>query len=203
MKPIIFSGQMVQAILAGRKTQTRRIMKPQPAAGWWDISRQFSPDGNYYDKRCNPLFWIPAADGKEVNNRYGKPGDLLWVRETWYDDADFGEDPIYVYRADSQDFPRGSSSWKPSIHMPKSAARIFLHITNICVERLQDISEEDAKAEGTKPLKPLNTSEWRGDHHFAFSRLWANINGQDSWYENPWVWVVSFERVERPHWWGL
>lgn len=205
--PILFSTAMVQALMAGRKTQTRRIVKPQPPA--------------------------PECSYKELLDKspYGKPGDVLWVRETFckgivwdgegpepgYFDL-IGEprpdhlNPKFFYKADKHDFewcreelneddPRYfTAKWKPSIHMPKSAARIWLQVTEIRVERLQDISQEDAGEEGVTP-KPHRCEGWSNPANqikdcfkCAFRFLWNTINGERgySWDRNPWVWAVSF-----------
>jgi hypothetical protein len=212
-RPILFSAEMVRAILDGRKTQTRRVMKPQPYvdangnARWKNIN--FGQDL----KRA-PLFKalaspIPCSSTKRVLCPYGKPGDLLWVRETC---AIVGSvDPGWVlYRASGYEaecerygFDRPYPDeklvrWHPSIHMPRWASRITLRITDIRVERLHEITEDDARAEGCP-----YSAEWAG--RFAdrdetaktwFKSLWNKIKGPGAWDENPWVWVVSFERVE-------
>jgi len=179
-RPILFSGAMVRAILEDRKTQTRRIVKD--------------------------------VDGK---NRYGVPGDRLWVRETFgYEVRSVGGTPHQqiVYRASKPDavYCYGSQGqeikikWKPSIFMPRLSSRITLEITNIRIERLNDISEEDAIAEGYEPggwspsyNDPGNVGcveYWPAKDEFIC--LWESINGKDSWIQNPWVWVIEFERVE-------
>jgi len=201
MKPIIFSTPMVQAILAGRKTQTRRVLKPQPvidAHGMWLWKDcQWMDDG----------LGFPAS-GIEDYAPY-KPGDILWVRETWQhvmDDFDkciegTGE---YYYAADGEpgftywvDPHTGEHKermpWRPSIHMPREAARLFLRVTDVRAERVQDISEEDAKAEG---VTAINNSQcgYRG----AFRELWNTLNAKRGfdWYTNSWVWVIRFERLD-------
>lgn len=196
-KPIIFSGPMVRAILEGRKTQTRRIVKPN---SWViDISR------------CP----------------YGHPGDHLWVRET-FGESGYKRLEYKAFPADGKDF-RCVSRWKPSIHMPRWASRINLLVKNVRVERLQDISEEDAKAEGvySDEMRPdyhdYRSNLWMCDRcagtglHASlgpnmgviedvdcvdcdtskkrFKQLWQLINGYGSWDANPYVWVIEFERV--------
>ena len=162
-RPIIFSTPMVKAILDGRKTQTRRVIKDQPPLSMRDM---FKP--------------------KNLKCPYGQVGDRLWVRETFKPYNCMGG---FAYKADgdlSTGFP-----WKPSIHMPRGASRITLEITESRAERLQDISEEDAKAEGVKCC-PNAVSDYK--HHFMI--LWDSINGKKyPWDSNPWVWVISFKVV--------
>ena len=196
-RPILFSGPMVRAIIEGRKTQTRRVVKPQP--------------GDH-----------PSDDGYGVTYRcpYGAPGDRLWVRETfgWYSGILQGsyaytppEKPTYpphkvidgvrhaiCYRADypKHRWNKNDSGWKPSIHMPRTASRITLPIVSVRVERLQSISEEDAKAEGAAmdydgPYSFSQAFNYRG----GYRTLWESINGPGSWDANPWVWVIEFKRV--------
>lgn len=196
---------MVRAILRGQKTQTRRVIKG-PAEG-------------YNAHGINTLFRCP----------YGKPGDILWVRETWAEVGSF--DPgITVYRADYPDCIPGQfenvpesieemgNVWKPSIHMHRHRCRLLLEIVSVRAERLHDLSQEDAKAEGLSRLSkdggatykygipdrdglPGNDNdgwhwhEWEVDPRKAFKLLWAKINGVKNWYANPWVWVVEFKRV--------
>ena len=205
-RPILFSGAMVRAILNGTKTQTRRIMKPQP-----ELYHQNKPDQNKLvqwswsskDPRT-PVYWCEDAEHNSKwwdfwdsgYSPYGNPVDRLWVRETWAISGWYknpaGGDPLprYEYRAfpaDGTDF-RCVSSWKPSIHMPRVASRLTLEIVSVRVERLQDISAEDAIAEGM----PLD------DAVYDYSRLWEKINGAGSWEQNPWVWVVEFKKLETP-----
>lgn len=197
-RPVLFSGPMVRAILEGRKTQTRRVMKPQPVGETPFFDRWARGD---WDSRPFP---------------YGRPGDHLWVRETWASVYDCPELPCCedgsgkhrrtIYRATepheidnfacsfscSHDEP-GCASWRPSIHMPRWASRLTLEVTGVRVERLQDISEEDARAEGLA----LEGLILPGHAAGCFSRLWDSINAKRaSWASNPWVWVVSFRRVE-------
>lgn len=200
--PILFSTPMVQAILADRKTQTRRIMKRQPDARGVRTTNVMFEDWH----------------GVEIKFPYGRVGDVLWVRETWCKIPQ-GPDSFGAYLYKSMgDEPYGK--WKPSIHMPKSASRIWLKITDIRVERLQDIGEEDAKAEGVEYCEngfygPHKSPGYRnyfktdiqGKHKdigpcttavASFKTLWEVINGSESWEANPWVWVISFERIEKP-----
>jgi hypothetical protein len=184
-RPILFSTPMVQAIMEGRKTQTRRIAKGH--------ALQFLDAG-----------LLSEYVSKQDLCPYGELGDILWVRETWAlpVDAD-GNDAGYQYKADYSD---GSErwKWKPSIHMQKSACRLFLQITYIAIERLNDISDDDAIAEGI-----IGWSDASGfghpDHDYptvdnpveSYKSLWKKINGEESWNENPWVWVIEFKRIKR------
>lgn len=208
-RPILFSGPMVRAILAGSKTQTRRIAKPVK-----------HPDlGNLYDAGALVLEHEP----QHVIDRacpYGQPGDRLWVRESFMDLRGTGVEHYdgdgcrqrYAFAADS---PPGSYAdetrkdyglkWKPSIHMPRSACRLVLEITGVRVERLHKISEADARAEGCPftwdgkqyEPPPPEVDSWQRYGRASFSLLWSQINGADSWKANPWVWVVEF-RVLHP-----
>lgn len=199
-KPIIFSGEMVRAILDGRKTQTRRIVNPPIMNVWGQGVPNCQPSHYCVYARIasygEPDTWIKCP--------YGKPGDLLWVRETWKY-KDFGLNWVKVkYRADSeiikysfdkrQPFKgKNTWNWQPSIFMPRWASRITLKITGVRVERLQDISEQDAIAEGCKPWKGVPGDGERTARQ-AFVQLWNSINAKRgySWGSNPWVWVVEF-----------
>lgn len=241
-RPILFSSVMVRAILDGRKTQTRRVVKPQPPDQpssdchpshtakhpmpyldsycsqrktdknprgmseqwcWWQVG----------DRQCLPTFKCP----------YGQPGTVLWVRETWglmcyHDPTDWCEGSIKgvpevelreryaVEHAANWNLPNESARWRPSIHMPRWASRITLEITGVRVERLQEISEEDAKSEGVEFSSAVasficDTPAMRADrksaYRSAFVDLWESINGPGSWDANPWVWVIEFRRLEK------
>ena len=217
---IIFNTEMVRALLDSRKTQTRRVIKPQPQDHHWEND----PLGRY--KHHLNLFecqrglflssWHSIGDhidsSKECNQQilcpYGVPGDRLYVRETWALIA-----PSYRYKADgdwdTKEKEMGEfSRWKPSIHMPKDAARIWLEITDIRVERVQEITEQDAIAEGIE----FRNGYWMGGLHevkgthkcrpfarAAFIDLWDSINEKRGygWSANPWVWVVEFRVINR------
>lgn len=188
-RPILFSDPMVRAILAGAKTQTRRIMKPQPTRVDGGVPFGDGPK------------WARAAPGSAVIGcPHGKRGDRLWVREAHYIIGEYRE---VFFRAtqDSNNSPTLSwpGPWRPSIHMPRWASRITLEVTGVLVERLQEISNDDAKAEGAE--------FWRNDgtltevppsiaHRHEFEDLWTSINGADSWNANPFVWVVTFRRID-------
>ena len=191
-RPILFSASMVRAILDGRKTQTRRIVKPQP-----DIVA----DGGLVVGVSTPEDQKYGRLGKALPCPYGKPGERLWVRESW---AWYGCEYIpsdVVYRADTESLPGEYGRWRPSIHMPRWASRITLEITEVRVERLHDISDDDIKAEGIFDDPAVVSGEREGSiltlagKRIAFEDLWESINGPDSWDENPWVWVVGFRRV--------
>lgn len=198
-RPILFSAPMVRSILDGRKTQTRRVVKGlEPGARYHGLDR----DGLH-------LFVKGCAYGKTACP-HGVPGDRLWVREAWshtgdgvWTIADARRNPCsgrVVYRATDDSLPAGS--WWPSIHMPREFSRIALQITDVRVERLNDISQDDALAEGAAPspdhppcFEIPGTGILGATPADAFNLLWDNINGPESWDANPWVWAVTFQRV--------
>lgn len=172
-RPILFSGGMVRAILDGRKTQTRRVIKPQP-------SKPVGPnhDGLWSDT-CDPVtryFGCP----------YGQPGDRLYVRETWRINLSGN----IWYRADGKSVADGL--WKPSIHMPRILSRITLEIESVRVERVQEITPDDCRAEGIGD--EFNDIGAR----YCFGQLWNEINEPRGfgWEVNPWVWAITFRRVK-------
>ena len=177
-RPILFSGPMVRAILDGRKTQTRRVIKwadldePQPGYSWADC---LCPEIDPADTPCE----ICAA---RFGVRY-EAGDLLWVKETWAE-----VDGRIVYRATE---PDGAPKWKPSIFMPKKHARIWLDVVRVRAERMQLIAEEDAMAEGCSPAEATDGSL---SYALGFSDLWDSLNAKRGygWDRNPWVWVIEF-----------
>ncbi|EMM7212589.1 hypothetical protein WJH64_000694 [Klebsiella pneumoniae] len=240
---MIFNSEMVRAILDGRKTQTRRIMKVQPESNQLGLllitdSTKHSDIGKYHWAESN-------ATGNHVRSKlfsspFGAVGERIWVRETW---ATLGnEEGCYVdwednlckgdersaariYRASCEQRPgdyglwsipddaywkphtkehKFEGAWRPLIHMPRWASRILLEITDVRVERLNAISEEDARAEGIIDGGCLNCGEPEPcgcanpepDATDAFAYLWQSIYGQDNWNANPWVWVIEFKRVE-------
>lgn len=214
--PILFSTPMVQAILEGRKTQTRRTR----GLKWVNES----PDKFYFFgfendpkieikldifKRYKGYYAVFENLTEEFNQLskcpYGQPGDLLWVRENWASSKALDKvKPSNILSGFPCEYQAGGTSlmnynelidrgrWRPSIHMPKHAARIWLKVKDVRVERVQNISEEDAKAEGVKQY--ATKPDWMAAK-FGFEILWGNINGQESWDANPWVWVVEFEVV--------
>lgn len=212
IKPILFNTEMVQAILDGRKTCTRRVIKPQPD-----------------EKHTYPLgFVTDSTEKKEVGcfgfaaNEYGgsiqyvkppyryAPGDILYVRETWKK----APNGYYYYEDWQRNDIADVTKWKPSIHMPKEAARIWLKVTNVRVERLQDITPKGAESEGVGNLfyddigygeknygTEVDTEYGIAKEQFAW--LWeSTIKKSDldryGWDANPWVWVIEFERCEKP-----
>lgn len=200
-RPILFSGPMVRAILEGRKTQTRRVVK--------DLV--FTPDfielGNgarakYYGNESH------FKRGASIDFQpYGKIGDRLWVRETWkHKGHSFPIGHPYEYRATAEsDGTPTEGPWKPSIFMPRDACRIMLEITDVRVERLQDISEKDAISEGIESVgenwrcyatRSKNAVYPKDKPISSYLTLWASINGWDSLNANPYVWVIQFKIIE-------
>lgn len=188
-KPILFSAPMIRALQEGRKTQTRRIMKLQPTR---------TPTLVRLERKVEPelvAMWATDYRGNAVCVcPYGRPGDLLWVRETWapnkvipVEHRDPGE---FIYAADLDVDRRmkWAATWKPSIHMPRKASRLTLRITDVRVERLREISEADAQAEGCDPATP-----YPYQYRDSFAALWDSINGPGAWDENPSVWGLSFQ----------
>lgn len=198
--PIIFSTDMVKAILEGRKTQTRRVIKPQPPNSW-----KF--DG-FYDNG-DISFSHPAGVKKIHKCSYGKVGDRLWVRETWEESIKnlFGKSVI-LYKADYIDKPddiANASKWKSPIYMSRWASRITLEITDIRVERLQEITANDCVKEGCGRTLGTNPHYHPRDR---FKDLWNSIYARNdrpdgyckySWENNPWVWMISFKRLKTKH----
>jgi len=184
-RPILFSGPMVRAILAGQKTVTRRVAK-MTATGTVK-----EPRGHRRWHPKDPDVWVACP--------YGVPGDTLWVRETWGSTWQAGEhraDAGIVYRATDPDWDTMTGwRWRPSIHMPRWASRLTLRVTSVRVERLQDITESDARLEGITDGGCANP---RPDARDGFAGLWHDLNGYDgpnSWHANPYVWRIGFEVV--------
>lgn len=224
-RPILFSAPMVCALLAGTKTQTRRVVKPQP---------QMVTDRMIKTLEGDPCVLMRLLENTGKRCPYGQPGDRLWVRETWahYQTVNHRKlgnggaisevsDGLAGYRADGhgtiEDFRNyicviseidleaveiNGDRWKTGIHMPRWASRTTLEITGVRVERLQDVSESDAIAEGI--LKTVSGFYSYGDEYNpgyktardAYRGLWGSINGPGSWDANPWVWVVEFKKLE-------
>lgn len=215
IKPILFSTEMVQAILNGTKKQTRRIKgldKYNVNPNWWRYYGQ-----SIYDDQASCYYhYMEVLDiqgePKEMYDKVKstvKRGDVFWVRETFekvkvqnapVNSTDWLSINKYKYKADtSESFVK----WKPSIFMPKEACRIWLKVTNVRCERLHGISEYDARKEGVEHLMPyfkdyLNRKEYLQNAYASFRSLWESINGLESWKSNPWVWVYEFERCEMP-----
>lgn len=198
-RPILFSGPMVRAILDGRKTQTRRVIKPQPHA---------AADAFAWVARGKHSRWTAQKDGKAIGLwflcPYGGPGDRLWVRETWCEFIDDQGRAVACAADGWAECPAEDDRWRPSIFMPRWASRITLEITGVRVERVQDVSETDAWAEGISIAKeqtwrPLGSKEPYQPYppQMAFGALWDEINAKRgySWESNPWVWVVEFKKL--------
>ena len=207
---MIFNAEMVRAILDGRKTQTRRIMKCQPVL-----------NGNFYEvfgaAWTKGMTSVPAVPGHSLSTNcpFGTVGDRIWVRETWAE-AGAGAPELQLYRANYPEHvpphyenlpPAEEIRWTPSIHMPRWASRILLEITDVRVERLNSISEEDCWAEGIEAVDGLFENAeiidmalkigcCVEDSKPMFALLWESIYGDDSWQANPWVWVIKFKRIE-------
>lgn len=212
MKPILFSTPMVQAILEGRKTQTRRVLKPQPLVHNEVIKMPIPMDEyskilkQYVKKGYTEIYTKGVLQGMIAPKcPFGEVGDTIWVRETWQHTSEFGinnqdENAGYIYKAseNGKDWEENTEGWKwkPSIFMPKDACRIFLKITNIRVERLQDISELDAECEGAKKMQLEHLGGAFPNHKSGFESLWQSINGKESWDSNPYVWVIEFETIK-------
>lgn len=200
---ILFRAEMVRAILAGQKTQTRRMVK-------WDALTESNYSNSWLPKQghsagaASVYFYNHTNDNetRAIKCPYGKVGDRLWVRETFGQLQD--EDGAgYVYRANIQDTEKDfiRQPWKPSLFMPRAASRITLEITDISVERLNDISEADAIAEGVEKWPDGNFRAY-GKHAGKYKRavdsyasLWESINGEGSWDLNPWTWAIAFKML--------
>jgi hypothetical protein len=204
-RPILFSGPMVRAILECRKTQTRRVIKPSRSQMEWmklehngkKLFCKYTGNGAQFyldDTELSPFGFIKCP--------YGKPGDRLWVRERFadLDGMGFGGDRYSYHASVGSEGLRAAKDygvkWKPSIHMPREASRITLEITNVRVERLQEITAKDVMAEGTPDSKEdfeIGGPVLYSNH--IWKKLWESINGPESWNQNPWVWVVEFKKV--------
>lgn len=179
---------MIKAILEGQKTQTRRIIKPQPLESWMKYQ-----DWNEYYKNGKKNLWIKhpiSPIGKELKCPYGTIGDKLWVRESFAKNHPI-LDNKFSYKANSMN-PK-IRKWQPSIFMPRKASRITLEIKNIRVQRIRDISLEDAEREG---VKVFSDDKQYGDVS-NFADLWITINGADSWKRNDWVWCITFTQINK------
>ena len=185
--PILFNMKMVRAILDGRKSCTRRIIKPQPQ-GYFEVSEE--------------LLYIYDTDGKQgkITPPY-QPGDILYVRETWKQ----APNGYYYYEDWQKDDIADVTKWKPSIHMPKEAARIWLKVTDVRVERLQEITRLSVQKEGIEvdPKECAGKFDFITELFLLFQKLWdSTIKKSDldsyGWDANPYVWVIEFERCEKP-----
>lgn len=240
-KPILFNTEMVRAILGGRKTQTRRVIKPHnPARAkldgykqgyglWFSETRDNTADKWYIKDYSVSTCWISDRNYIKEFAPY-KPGDTLWVKETWKNatgdlaGGGYALFDTHVYKADGKakdDYPVDElmveDRWRPSIHMPRAAARIFLRVTGVRAERLQNMSDKDAQEEGIGRLfldaiafgdkdygcmEYIDYKGWLGMEKEQFAHLWdSTIKKSDlplyGWDANPWVWVIEFERTDR------
>lgn len=182
--PILFNAPMVRALLDGWKTQMRRIVKPQPdhRADWLKC------DMNDTYRAGIKFGEVPQFGHWKCP--YGKPGDRLWVRETWTVKqlCSAPKPPVYYYAS----YDPCPHVWRPSIFMPRWASRITLEVVSVRVERLQNISEADARAEGVTLKGGQGYDGWARAEYTA---LWESINGSGSWAANPFVWVIEFRRI--------
>lgn len=214
-RPILFSAPMVLAILEGRKTQTRRIVK-LPTIDWdpsntlkWEDPECFHSLENCDDfvacfsDTAGSIICVKCPYGTPAYPVFRRPADRLWVRETYaaphncdhLKPREIPEGARIHYAATEE---RGGLRWRPSIFMPRWASRITLEIAAVRVERLQDISEDDARAEGCDPVVHPDGALDCGTRKTTFASLWSTINGPESWDANPWVWVVEFHRSSQP-----
>jgi hypothetical protein len=187
-RPILFSGPMIRPLLDGIKTQTRRIMKPQPKR---DGYSWYWHDYTWFNDRKRPIDVFTGGSLQPCP--YGVPGSRLWVRETWCRVPCTDGKTHTVYRANWEN-AGCRLRWKSAIHMPRAESRILLEIDHIGVERLHDITEADAMAEGVGRFF-RGTTRYDGEARDTFSWLWNTIN-KGSWEKNPWVWRLKFRRVE-------
>lgn len=220
-RPILFSGPMVCAILQGLKTQTRRIVKPQP--------REITVSGAHLEGlwtcKGSIEYRVTPRTAKNIAEAcpYGQPGDRLWVRERWdFRDWQWNKDRKVriAYGADGEQVDQiaplgwnatvyGAERWRPSIHMPRWASRITLEVVSVRAQQLHDISEDDARAEGFERMPSgrgyydpvvgkggVHVGMYHATARAGFESLWKHINGPESWDANPWVWVVTFKRLE-------
>lgn len=203
MKPILFNTEMVRAILDGRKTVTRRLIKPQPEFREGETGTpERCADGNW----CFKIDQYTSIYDFDIKPPY-HPGDILYVRETWgVYCRNWWEAGYFNYKADwqAQESPYGPTEppkWRPSIHMPKEAARIFLRVKSVRVQRLRDMVLADVLMEGIKEGDSYEET-WDRWHKTWDSTVPKNPNKFKSypyyWKDNPWVWVISFERCEKP-----
>ncbi|MCY1047579.1 hypothetical protein OV208_40140 [Corallococcus sp. bb12-1] len=231
-RPILFSADMVRALLDGRKTVTRRLLKPQPAPNaphdggtvW-----EFRPDNGLHVP-CGTVGHLTVAEKMGLRCPYGQPGERLWVKEAWrpcvahshgMDACDCGDVSI-TYRADGAErffadrdvpnewtMPRAAERGNVTpLFMPRWASRLTLEVGSVRVERLHDITEEDAQAEGVErhpescgwlnyePSPPFESVSYHLTARESFASLWRSLNGPESWDANPWCWRVEFRRVE-------
>jgi len=214
IKPILFNTETVQAILEGRKSCTRRIVKPQQFVGMLpDKCKNKVPEEFLKEKKFMFKPYCDMTDIELINTAYKAPyqlGDILYVRETWHKyNKRVGEgkschmEEFYGYKASVANSEDANEPWKPSIHMPKEAARIWLKVTDVRAERLQEITAESALLEGTDKYIHLNGKFDKNAILTSFMGIWnSTIKKSDldryGWDANPYVWVIEFERCEKP-----
>lgn len=205
-RPILFSGSMVRALLAGTKTQTRRVVKSSLPIGAW----QFSKLEQFNDERLGLQAWFDGGEGSlwGVKCPYGQPGDRLWNREPWKTEARFDhlkpselpDDARIWYLADGP-APEWCGRFRHARFMPRRFSRGLDEIVHVRVERLQDISEKDSVAEGVSGIPYMMPGDappffMESMAQCRYRKLWESINGPGSWEANPWVWVVEFKVVK-------
>lgn len=215
-----FKAPMICAILDETKTQTRRLVKPQPPSREFMMGRSGTDIGMYQPKPDENLWRLTGAVGvarEKMGSDFPKSsawkcpcgivGDRIWVRETWKATGLFGgEKPSrtqacsrFVYAA-SKEFEKAGDTffrWRPSIHMPRWASRITLEITEVRAERLNEISHSDVLAEGIREASAVQYGSYQDDTRENFQHLWESIYGPGSWKMNPMVWVIGFKRIEQ------
>ena len=206
--PILFSGEMVRAILDGRKTMTRRVIRIANTIHSEETSINHNSEItdvviNQGDLWNLGLTWtcvgIQEHDCVTIKCPYGQPGDRLWVRETWCHETDFGTatgKALYRSDGDKREKEHGAC-WRPSIHMPRWASRIALEVMAVRVERLQEITEADAKAEGSDAAQGCGEAVEGSTYTTGFNMLWDSINAKRGygWAVDPWVWVIEFRQA--------
>lgn len=228
-KGILFNTEMIRAIMDGRKTQTRRPIRPQPMGRLcYSMAGSNAGKWGYMTEICRKAWGYSGDDilqdptKEDLEKRWTPPchtDDLLYVRETWFyeshmEDLTDGEPDLpsgrykhrYVYYADQPDYPVnvgvGATGWRPSIHMPKEAARIWLKVKNVSVQRLKEITDEDAIAEGFEADETFKAHErfamtWNSVYGFTKAVNGWRMSSPENWGSNPWVWVISFEQIDR------
>lgn len=228
-KGILFNTEMIRAIMDGRKTQTRRPIRPQPMGRLcYSMAGSNAGKWGYMTEICRKAWGYSGDDilqnptKEDLEKSWTPPchtDDLLYVRETWFyeshmEDLTAGEPDLpsgrykhrYVYYADQPDYPVnvgvGATGWRPSIHMPKEAARIWLKVTNVSIQRLKEITDEDAIAEGFEADETFKAHErfamtWNSVYGFTKAVNGWRMSSPENWGSNPWVWVIKFEQVDQ------
>lgn len=211
-RPILFSGEMVRAILDSRKTQTRRAIKfPQRMIDDGQLPQIYRGHGDW-PKGVGHEFYVAGTGNEVIDCPYGSPGDRLWVRETWANGAKQKEtDPLiprnggdarWAFKADYDNY-LGPLKWTPAIHMPRWASRITLEVSDVRVERLNAISFADCRAEGCRSdfmvdARGCMEADCNGIHYgekYHYEHIWNALNKTHPWASNPWVWAISFKLI--------